>query len=137
MACQPENIQVLKLVQEEGDEEISDVVRPIKEQLVEELLENFLNDLSSLLDRNVMKSPIEQVKSSRGRERVLHLEGNLETLDEKVKVEIGRELETLLFKLIKPPGYEAHGRAKGGGIVNICFGENNCHHYSEELWVLD
>ena len=53
------------MVEEEGDEEVSNVVGPAEEEFVDVLFEDVLDDNASLLYREIVEGAVEHMEGSR------------------------------------------------------------------------
>ena len=56
------DVEILYLVQEKGEKEVSDVVGPAKEELVNVFLKDLIDQSASLLDWQVVQGPVKEMQ---------------------------------------------------------------------------
>ena len=83
------------MVEKECDEDVADVVGPGEEQGVEVLLaEQLMHDQGALVQGEVVQGLEQEVQGAGSGDRVVDVEGDLDTREEEVQVEVGGEGET-------------------------------------------
>ena len=126
---------MLYLIHYQVIENVSDVVGPAEEELVEVLLEDVIHNVASLIHWEQVQSLVDTPESPGSWEVVVNLQSHIQAFDEEWKVKVAWKGLSHLLNWTYPLHHQTQRTAKCCWIVGICLLKGNPNVNGEEFSV--